>query len=142
VNFERRVLHANFLREDDFLRESHNRVIPLNHLASVEVPELFWKHGREDGLVEVSDLPPRVRGVLVLDLDDGNAATLRKENKAVGLTPTPRAAREEPEPRVRDILFPVESIEVLMNPPLVANPLESPARVMVLAKSGGRSEIR
>jgi hypothetical protein len=90
--------HTHFLREDGLHRERGVRIVPLNNFAKLKTPEFLREDLLKYGEIQMLYLPPRIRGVLVLYLDDNDFSADEVEKEPVGLTPAPLSLREELEP--------------------------------------------
>lgn len=78
------------------LRPSHERIKPVNDFNQEE--SVAWQSDGEDGLVEVTELPPGVGRVLILDLCNKAETLLAVEDECVSLTPALTAPVNELEP--------------------------------------------
>jgi hypothetical protein len=142
MNFKRRMPHTHFLREDGTLGEERGGVIPLDNFASVILPEIPGKDLFEDGLVQLPDLPPGIRSMLVLDLDDSDPATSGVQEQRVGLAPAPLPLGEELEPGIRHIAISVEELHMLMHFLLVPHTFETPTSITLLPNRRREGQAR
>ena len=122
------------------LRECRGTVVPFNQLKWRMGPQVWREHCREYRQVEPLKLPPRIGGVLELDLYHDELSLRGEEDKPVRLAdPCPRLPEAlELEPRPWHKLAGKEPLEVLLGLCLVAQALSAPALALPRASREGR----